>query len=300
MRAVRNRRERHLQSPIELRFIDLFMIIVAALIFIVLSLAVISSFHTSDHSEPLEIMTRSLPSAVQGYPYHLTLAGTGGVSPYSWRVVDGRLPDGLSLDQKTGRISGIPRKEESTSFTVNLTDMIHPSASTGLTLQVRRHESTGEALRATGVVLGLPNAVISVPYYFQFETGGASPHVWKLVEGELPPGLNLTPKGEIVGALNLSHTDQRLGRPFRFKVEATDSMGRSLTQEVALQPQLPPSSSYFVSFILLVTKWVGPVLALNLIVVLILAFVGFQGGIAAETKGLISKLKKLSRTRGRI
>ena len=53
-----------------------------------------------------DIIYFDLPNGTMGSWYHEQLAGTGGTDPMSWAVVDGALPDGLSLDPATGVISG--------------------------------------------------------------------------------------------------------------------------------------------------------------------------------------------------
>jgi uncharacterized repeat protein (TIGR03803 family) len=69
---------------------------------------------------PLKIVTTSLKNASVGVHYLQTLAGTGGMEPYTWAV--SVLPDGLALDPNTGAISGKPTKTDGGPLTVTLTD----------------------------------------------------------------------------------------------------------------------------------------------------------------------------------
>ena len=73
-------------------------------------------------SPVLHITTTSpLPAAQIGVPYSVTLAATGGVLPYRWRIVSSALPLGLRLDPDTGAISGTPRRHASSrSFVVQV------------------------------------------------------------------------------------------------------------------------------------------------------------------------------------
>ncbi|MHC4714188.1 MAG: putative Ig domain-containing protein [Planctomycetota bacterium] len=52
--------------------------------------------------------TASLADGQIGVAYSQTLGATGGVTPYSWSIVSGSLPAGLSLNSSTGEISGTP------------------------------------------------------------------------------------------------------------------------------------------------------------------------------------------------
>ena len=63
-----------------------------------------------------------------GVAYSQTLAATGGVTPYSWAVVSGSLPAGLSLNSSTGEISGTPTAYGTSNFTVEVTDSDSPPA----------------------------------------------------------------------------------------------------------------------------------------------------------------------------
>lgn len=53
------------------------------------------------------ISTSSLPNATIGVAYSQTLTATGGTTPYTWSIVTGALPAGLSLSS-SGVISGTP------------------------------------------------------------------------------------------------------------------------------------------------------------------------------------------------
>ena len=71
-----------------------------------------------------EITTTSLPNGVEGRPYYETLQVSGGVAPYTWSIVSGNFPDGLTLDPSTGVISGTPTNAAigTSTFTVRVAD----------------------------------------------------------------------------------------------------------------------------------------------------------------------------------
>ena len=75
---------------------------------------------------PLSVATAVLPSATAGSPYSAALTATGGTAPYSWSVVAGALPPGLSLSP-TGFISGTPTSSGEASFEVQVVGSSAPT-----------------------------------------------------------------------------------------------------------------------------------------------------------------------------
>ena len=71
---------------------------------------------------PLSIDTASLGDGVLGQMYSETLMASGGDPPYTWQMIAGTLPDGLTLNASSGEISGIPTTVESQMFTVEVED----------------------------------------------------------------------------------------------------------------------------------------------------------------------------------
>ena len=63
------------------------------------------------------ITTTTLPGGTVGTPYHHQLQATGG-GFILWELFSGELPDGLTLKQTTGEISGTPTAEGIAQFTV--------------------------------------------------------------------------------------------------------------------------------------------------------------------------------------
>jgi len=71
---------------------------------------------------PIEISPEVLPNAESGVFYSQILTATGGVAPYLWFITAGDLPEGLSLIETTGEISGIPVGNAVFSFAVTAQD----------------------------------------------------------------------------------------------------------------------------------------------------------------------------------
>ena len=90
---------------------------------------------TSQVPPPI-ITTQSLASGVQSIFYSATLTASAGTSPYTWSIINGSLPDGLSLGLNSGVISGTPTTSGSFGFTVQATDSGNPVQSATKTLSI--------------------------------------------------------------------------------------------------------------------------------------------------------------------
>lgn len=96
---------------------------------------------------PLAITTTTLPNATSGSAYQQTLALTSGLSPFTWSVIGGSLPSGLSLST-SGTISGTPTLPGTYNFAVQVSDGESPvaAANAALTLTV---VSSAPSIQAT-------------------------------------------------------------------------------------------------------------------------------------------------------
>lgn len=93
---------------------------------------------TVSNATPLQATTPPLPAATVASPYSGNLVATGGVPPYTWSILSGQLPAGLTLDPATGRITGSPVLVTSTSVVAQVSDSeaTPVTASQALTLTV--------------------------------------------------------------------------------------------------------------------------------------------------------------------
>ena len=229
-------------APIEMRFIDLFMIIIASLLFIIMTLGV-----TARRTEvPLKIATDSLPAALLNEHYSLALAKSGGRPPFTWRTVDGALPAGLEL--RNGHIEGRPRAVGESHFTIELTDGGFGKHRVTLSLDVWAiNESSESRSWVTIQKLILPDSSVEQPLSMKLQAaGGSPPYRWELEEGPLPRGLNLAPEGTLTGIqpdyllFLTGHTalkrqiELREKATHEFTVAAIDSVGARVSQRVQL------------------------------------------------------------------
>jgi len=119
----------------------------------------------------------ALPNAYVNEPYLQTLTAAGGTPPYSWRITQGALPAGLTLDAVSGAIAGVPAVVQAYAFTVEATDAAAPAnvATQSVTLYVA-------ARLGITTPSPLPLAVLGSPYAVSIQgTGGILPYNWSVV-----------------------------------------------------------------------------------------------------------------------
>lgn len=83
----------------------------------------LSSCASASNAAPrkVKIITNSLPSAVVGQSYSQQLTASGGTGLYTWSLVSGALPPGVTLSS-TGVISGRPTSVGQFTFTIQVVD----------------------------------------------------------------------------------------------------------------------------------------------------------------------------------
>jgi hypothetical protein len=84
----------------------------------------------------LAITTTSLSSGQIQVSYSASVQATSGTPPYTWSVVTGQLPTGLTLSASAGTISGTPTVAGSFSFTVQAKDSAAATASAGFSINI--------------------------------------------------------------------------------------------------------------------------------------------------------------------
>jgi len=133
-----------------------------------------------------------LPAAVSGEPYSLQLVAVGGVGPYSFRLAEGMLPNGLSL-AADGLLSGTPSARAGTfRIVVAVADVNGAPASIAYSLAVRAPTLTLTTALAAGRVGKAYRARLAVQ-------GGTGPYRFVELDGSLPPGLSLSRAGVVRG-----------------------------------------------------------------------------------------------------
>jgi hypothetical protein len=138
-----------------------------------------------------EIVTTILPEAVVSSEYEKALEATGGDGNFTWALIGGELPEGLTLSAG-GIISGTPTAAGESNFTVEVSSAGR-TGSKDLSLNVR-------SLPIWISTTALASAVLGNPYHeILTASGGDGNFTWSIDSGVLPDGLELSAEGIVSG-----------------------------------------------------------------------------------------------------
>ncbi|MBB5339847.1 beta strand repeat-containing protein [Tunturiibacter gelidoferens] len=179
----------------------------------------------------LLLTTTSLPAGTQNTSYSKTLTATGGTAPYSWSIVSGSLPAGLSLSASTGIISGTPTASGSFSITVAVKDSssTQQTANGAFTFNIAPPALiiTSSSTLASGTANKSYSATLTA-------SGGTAPYSWSISSGSLPAGLSLSASTGII-----SGTPTASGS-FSITVAVKDSSSAQQTATATLSLAVAP------------------------------------------------------------
>ncbi|MGE5306677.1 MAG: Ig domain-containing protein [Alphaproteobacteria bacterium] len=85
----------------------------------------------------LGISTRSLKAGRVNRTYNSRLPASGGQGPYSWFLISGTLPEGLTFDLTSGSISGTPTAVVTANLTFQVSDALGGMSQKSFTLSVK-------------------------------------------------------------------------------------------------------------------------------------------------------------------
>lgn len=186
------------------------------------------AINTSCEGPLLVILPTSLPGGIEGTPYSQTLMTDAGGGE-SWRIISGRLPNGLTLSEGGGTISGTPIETGTFSFSVL-------SEQGGFTIR--------EGERSFAIVI-LPRLVVGAtldaarqgePYTESLDvSGGTPPYSYQLVG--LPGGIVFDNSN---GTLSGTATQPDDGRTVRATVTDSGSPPQVQSRDIFFEVK-PPS-----------------------------------------------------------
>lgn len=172
-------------------------------------------------NEVLSIITRDLPRGKKGEPYNAQFFAANGKAPYSWTLVSGSLPTGLSLNL-AGILSGTPTVSGTFTFGVRVTDGTGTTATVTFGLVINSDISPLFILSRGELATGTVGAIYANQLLF---AGGRAPRTWAINGGALPPGLSLNPTTGLI-----SGTPTQRGT-FNFTVRLSDSTPTTVVSE---------------------------------------------------------------------
>jgi Putative Ig domain len=155
----------------------------------------------------------------------ISASGGSGPTPFTWRVVVGKLPAGLKMARFFGvestEITGTPTKVETSTFTAQVTDGAGDTAQQAFSITINPP-------RPLVITSGscCPSGTVGTAYHTNFfADGGVQPYTWSISSGQLPPGLKLAPKPPA----GISGTPSTAGT-FTFTVTVTDKAGTQTSE----------------------------------------------------------------------
>src|SRR6266576_526742 len=173
---------------------------------------------------PLTITTSSLHDGQVQQSYQATILVSGGSALYSWSIVAGSLPTGLTLNSATGQITGTPNQSGTFPFTAQVKDSLNATATTNLSIAI---SPSALAVMTTS----LPNGVVGVAYPATNLTasGGTPPYAWSVTTAatSFPPGLTLSSTGQITGTPTAAAT-------YNFTVQVKDLQNTMVTANLSI------------------------------------------------------------------
>ncbi len=184
-------------------------------------------------TSPLYLTTSGCLDGIVGKEYSCPIEAQGGGPPYTWQILSGMISEGLNFNTQTGKITGLPLRKQTGTFTVQVRDKEGETDAAQLRITI-----LGEALKISTEQMA--QGKVCSPYYAMLEAAGGNPdYQWTILEGTLPEGLEFqdqetfggvlvgTPKKFFDGELTFEVLDvqaQRAIKPLRLIVEGADPL----------------------------------------------------------------------------
>jgi MYXO-CTERM domain-containing protein len=179
------------------------------------------TFRVLDPEQGLRFGIEPLADGLVGRAYDETLTALGGVAPYTYSVLDGELPPGLTLD--ADHLQGVPTRSGLYIVTIGVTDGRNDFDQNVFVIEIAPAE---DAVRFLST--GLPLGKVGVAYLDEAQraiqlraipSSAGTTVTFVVVGGELPAGVTLAADGVLSGTPSAAGT-------FGFLVRGQDESGR--------------------------------------------------------------------------
>ena len=173
-------------------------------------------------ADVLQIETQSFPDSLIHENYSELIQVVGGIPPLDFQIA-GQLPSGLTMNEHTGLLYGIPDEASYVNFKVIVSDSSTPD--------FQKYEKIFNLRTDNKFTITSSSHFPDIKQGFEINpivlkaSGGASMFSWSVIEKSLPQGILLNIKtGELTG------TPLSYGT-YRFSLSAVDQNGETATKE---------------------------------------------------------------------
>lgn len=171
----------------------------------------------TDAPPALSLLCNDPPSGNAGTAYTHEMGAFGGTPPYTFSLVSGSLPDGLTLNTSTGVISGTPTATGTFDFTVHIADDADGSETAACEIVI--NDATPPPPGPPELDCNNPPAGdVGASYSHQLTVTSDGDYTIEISDGALPNGLSMSDSGLITGTPTVSGT-------YPFEITATNDGG---------------------------------------------------------------------------
>lgn len=171
------------------------------------------------------LLPASMPSATPGQGYNVALTTVNGQGPYTYSLVSGSLPAGLTLNPSTGIIGGTVSEAEAgltKAFSIKSIDTNGIQKTENYSILTNPFDVT---MLTSSLAVAEEGSVYSNSSTAMSATGGSAPYSYEFT-GTLPAGVGLTSTGVFFGTPASGSGTFGVGTNYTVNIRARDSLGR--------------------------------------------------------------------------